>query len=63
MPTRSIPNEEWSTFLDSFSTQFATRSVAVRFSDPELGYQLEMIRVPLIGVTFIAGREEGPGSR
>ena len=51
MPTRTIPSEEWSDFLNAFTREQKSKVVTVRVSDPELGYQVEMRQLPLLGVT------------
>jgi hypothetical protein len=61
MPTRTIPSDEWSQFLDAFTHQQRSRTVTVRVSDPELGYQVEMTRVPFLGVS--ADLQAGGGPR
>ncbi|MCL5735937.1 MAG: DUF5335 domain-containing protein [Actinobacteria bacterium] len=61
MPTRTIPTDQWSEFLDSFTREQRTRAVTIRVSDRELGYQEEIKRVPLLGVS--ADMEAGGGPK
>jgi hypothetical protein len=60
MRTRSIPEKEWVEFLDSLTHKVRTQVVTVRVSDPELGYQVEMSQIPLIGVSADLRSSGGP---
>jgi hypothetical protein len=51
MATRAIPRERWKEFFDSLSRDHHLRDVTVQVSDPELGFQIEMRAVPLVGVS------------
>ncbi len=61
MPTRDIPEEQWEEFLDSLSREHTFDSVTVQVSDPDMGYQIEMTRLPLVGVS--ADLKAGGGPR
>jgi hypothetical protein len=60
MPTRTIPQEQWTEFLDSLSRDHRLDIVTVQVSDSELGYQVEMSQLPLVGVTTDLRAGGGP---
>jgi hypothetical protein len=51
MPTREIPREEWSAFLDSFSRQHAGWLSTVEVLGPAIGAQVQTREQPLSGIT------------
>jgi hypothetical protein len=59
--TREIPRAEWMGFLDGLSRDHRGDVVNVQFADPELGYQMEMRQLPLVGVS--ADLKAGGGPR
>jgi hypothetical protein len=61
MATREIPQSEWTQALDALSRRYRLQPVTVRVSDPELGYQIAMTRLPLAGVS--ADLKAGGGPR
>jgi hypothetical protein len=61
LQTREIPKDQWGGFLDKLSHDHRGDIVSVRFSDPELGYQVEMRQLPLVGVS--ADLKAGGGPR
>ena len=61
MPTRSIPRGQWTEFLDTLTRDHRLQTVSVQVSDPDLGFQIEMRRVPLAGV--VADLRSGGGPR
>jgi hypothetical protein len=61
MATREIPHQQWLQFLNSISVDYLSRNVTVQVSDPELGYQIEMRNLPLVGVS--ADLKAGGGPR
>ena len=61
LQTREISPDQWVEFLDGLSRDLRGQPVSVRFSDPELGYQIEMRQIPLVGVS--ADLKAGGGPR
>jgi hypothetical protein len=59
--TREIAKEQWGEFLDSLSREHRGETVTVQFTDPDLGYQIEMRQIPLVGVS--ADLKAGGGPR
>ena len=59
--TREIPQGQWGTYLDALSRDHRGDLVSVRFIDPDLGYQIEMRQLPLVGVS--ADLKAGGGPR
>jgi hypothetical protein len=60
MPTRTIPKDQWTEFLDGLSREHRTETVTVQVSDPELGYQVELRQLPLEGVSADLRAGGGP---
>ena len=58
--TRDIPRDKWMETLDSLSRDLRGETVNVQFSDPEMGYQVEMQHVPLVGVAADLRAGGGP---
>jgi hypothetical protein len=59
--TRDIPRDKWMETLDSLSREHRGDTVTVQFTDPELGYQVEMTQIPLVGLA--ADLHAGGGAR
>ena len=51
MPTREIPREEWTAFLDSFSRQHAGWLSTVEVLGSAIGAQIEVREQPLSGIS------------
>ena len=51
MPTREIPREQWSTFLDSFSRQHAGWLSTVEVLGSAIGARVQTREQPLSGIT------------
>jgi hypothetical protein len=60
MPTREIPRDQWTEFLDSLSRDFRLHPITVQVADPEVGFQTEMQQVPLVGVSADLHAGGGP---
>jgi hypothetical protein len=58
--TREIQPDQWVGFLDGLSRDLRGESVSVQFVDPELGYQIEMRQIPLVGVSADLRAGGGP---
>jgi hypothetical protein len=51
MPTKEIPRDEWTTFLDTFSRQHEGWLSTLEILGPDIGAQEEVRNLPLEGIT------------
>jgi hypothetical protein len=59
MPTREIPRDEWTTFLDTFSRQHEGWLATLEVLGTDIGAQQEARDLPLEGITATS-RENAP---
>ena len=60
LQTREIHPDQWVEYLDGLSRDLRGAPVNVQFVDPELGYQIEMRQIPLVGVSADLRAGGGP---
>ncbi len=51
MPTREIPREQWTSFLDDFSRRHKGENAVVEVLDQREGDQREADRLPFVGIS------------
>lgn len=58
MPTKEIPRDEWTTFLDRFSRQHEGWLATLEILAPDIGAQQEAHDLPLEGISATPGDTE-----
>jgi hypothetical protein len=61
MPTKEIPRDEWTTFLDSFSRQHEGWLATLELLGTDIGAQKEARNLPFEGITATLTDDESQG--